>query len=74
MERCTKTKDLEVYHKDRRAGNGIDNAKVLCPECNEKRTVYGLARTMPPPFDEDTKGAALKNSGHQCECTSGVCH
>ena len=74
MVRCTRTMDLEVYHKDRRAGNGIENAKVFCPECNERRTVYGLARAMPLPFDDGTKAAAIKKSGHQCECTSGGCH
>ena len=30
MSQCTRTNNLEVHHKRRDGGNGLDNAEVLC--------------------------------------------
>lgn len=76
MARCTRTRNLEVHHKRRDAGNGLDNAEVLCETCHEKGTAtYGLLGPTPPPFAEDTKAMALRRAGNQCECTrTAGCH
>ena len=34
MTRCTRTTNLEVHHKNRNVGNGINNAEVLCHDCH----------------------------------------
>ncbi len=70
MARCTRTRNLEVHHKRRDGGNGLDNAQVLCPPCHAGTGSYGTSGTAPPPFSEDTKRRALARAGNQCQCTS----
>ena len=41
MARCNRTKELEVHHKRRYGGNGIENAEVLCHECHINTDTYG---------------------------------
>ncbi len=75
MARCTRTKNLEVYHKQLYGGNDLSNAKVLCETCRTVAPTYGALGKAPPAFTEETKNAALKRAGNQCECTwSGGCH
>ncbi len=75
MARCTKTYGLEVHHKSRYGGNGLDNAEVLCQPCHEATPSYGTPGGSPPDFSEQTKQAALRRAGNQCECTrTGGCH
>ncbi len=75
MARCTSTRDLDVHHKRRDGGNGIDNAEVLCQPCHKATSTFGAPGNTPPSFDEDTKQRALRRAGNQCECTkSGGCH
>jgi len=75
MSRCTRTQDLEVHHKRRDVGNGLDNAEVLCPTCHAATLTYGVSGDSPVPFSQDTKDKALKQAGYQCECTrTGGCH
>jgi len=75
MSRCTKTRGLEVHHKRRDGGNGLDNAEVLCPPCHEATPTYGVPGKEPPDFSEETKKAAFRRAGNQCECTkTGGCH
>jgi hypothetical protein len=76
MTRCHRTEDLGVRHKSRKGGNGIDNAQVLCPECQAVATAnYGNPGEGPPPFDEATRAKALAKAGNRCECLSpGGCH
>ena len=69
MARCTRTTNLEVHHKRRDGGNGLDNAQVLCQPCHATTGSYGTPGKSPPPFSEDTKKAALARSGNRCECT-----
>lgn len=70
MARCTRTRGLEVHHKRRDGGNGIDNAQVLCPACHSATESYGSPGKSPAPFSEDTKKRALASAGNQCQCTS----
>lgn len=75
MGRCTRTTNLEVHHKRRDAGNGLDNAQVLCQKCHAATETFGTPGKVPPDFDEATKQAAFKRAGYQCECTrTGPCH
>ncbi len=75
MPRCTRTQNLDVHHKRRDGGTRLDNAEVLCPPCHQATTTYGDAGRTPPPFDEATKKAALRNAGNRCECTRTTgCH
>jgi len=75
MARCTRTRGLDVHHKRRDGGNGLDNAEVLCPPCHEATSTYGIPGRTPPPFDDQTRQAALHRAGHQCQCTrTGGCH
>jgi 5-methylcytosine-specific restriction endonuclease McrA len=75
MARCTRTRDLEVHHKRRDGGTGIDNAEVLCPTCHQATTSYGTPGKSPAPFSEDVKAKAIRNAGSQCECIrTGGCH
>jgi 5-methylcytosine-specific restriction endonuclease McrA len=75
MARCTKKYGLEVHHKRRGGGNGLDNAEVLCQKCHEATITYAEPGKSPPPFDQSTKDKALKRAGNQCECTrTGGCH
>lgn len=75
MARCTRTRGLEVHHKRRDGGNGLDNAEVLCPQCHAATSTYGTPGKTPPPFSDDTKQKALRKAGNQCECTkTGGCH
>ena len=75
MARCSRTRGLEVHHKRRDGGNGLDNATVLCGPCHAGTTSYGAPGKTPPPFSEETKKEALARAGYRCECrsTSG-CH
>ncbi len=75
MPRCTVKSSLEVHHKRRDGGNGIDNAEVLCQKCHKATSTYGVPGKSPDPFDQATKDKALKSAGNQCECTrTGGCH
>ena len=75
MARCTKTRGLEVHHKRRDGGNGLENAEVLCQECHAETSTYGEPGNSPPDFDQLTKDRALKRAGNRCECTrTGDCH
>jgi hypothetical protein len=75
MARCTKTTNLEVYHRRRDGGNGIDNAEVLCKDCYASTTSDGTPGINPPDFSEETKNLVFYLAGNQCQCikTSG-CH
>lgn len=73
-KRCNSTVNLEVHHKRRDGGNGINNAEVLCSKCHANTSTYGEPGKSPKPFDEDTKEKALKNAGNKCECTRENCH
>ena len=75
MARCVRTRGLEVHHKRRDGGNGLDNAEVLCQPCHEATATYGVGGKTSPDFDESTKQAAFRRAGYQCDCTrTGVCH
>ncbi len=75
MGRCNSTKILEVHHKRRDGGNGIDNAEVLCKQCHAATSTYGTPGKSPEPFTSKTKEEALKRAGNKCECTRiGGCH
>ena len=75
MARCTRTRNLEVHHKRRDGGNDLSNAEVLCEPCHEATSTYGVPGSAPPEFIEETKQAALRRAGNQCECTrTGGCH
>jgi 5-methylcytosine-specific restriction endonuclease McrA len=75
MARCTTTRNLEVHHKRKDGGSGLDNAEVLCEPCHKATSSYGPPGSSPPPFSEETKKKALANAGNQCECTrTGGCH
>lgn len=75
MSRCTTKRNLQVHHKRRDGGNGIDNAEVLCPNCHKETSSFGSPGKSPPPFSDDIKQKALKRADNQCECTrTGGCH
>ena len=75
MARCTKNYGLEVHHKRRDGGNGLENAEVLCQKCHEATSTYAEPGKSPPPFDQSTKDKALNLADNQCECTrTGGCH
>ena len=76
MPRCTRITNLQVHHKRRDGGNGLDNAEVLCLACHSKGTsTYGVPGQSPKPFGDATKQEALKRARNQCECTRiGGCH
>jgi len=69
MARCTRTNGLEVHHRNRNGGNDLGNAEVLCSPCHEATRTYGTPGVSPPDFSEETKNAALRRAGNQCECT-----
>jgi len=73
MARCSRTRNLEVHHKRRDGGNGLDNAEVLCSDCHANTSTYGTPGKSPEPFSQETKDRALKRAGHQCECTRYTC-
>ena len=75
MSRCAKTRGLEVHHKRRDGGNGIDNAEVLCQNCHAATSTYGLEGKSPPEFSPHIKELALYLAGNQCQCKrTGGCH
>jgi hypothetical protein len=74
MGRCTATTNLEIHHKQRNGGNGIENAQVLCQSCHENTPSYGTPGQSPPEFSSQTKEAALKRAGNRCECEKTGCH
>ena len=75
MERCTRTRNLEVHHKRKDGGIGLDNAQVLCQLCHARTESYGTPRKAPLPFSEETKKKAMARAGNRCQCTStGGCH
>lgn len=73
MARCKNTKDLEVHHKRRDGGNGLDNAEVLCQSCHSNTSTYGVPGTSPPRFSQATKEDTLKRAGYRCECERKTC-
>ena len=72
--RCNSTDGLEVHHKRRDGGNGLNNAEVLCHDCHGHTSTYGVEGDTPPAFSEKTKQEALKRAGNKCECTRKNCH
>lgn len=75
MARCNSTFDLEVHHKRRDGGNGLDNAEVLCRRCHAATSTYGVEGSSPPPFDPLTKAVARLHAENRCECVRiGGCH
>lgn len=75
MARCTRTINLEVYHRQSSGDNDLRNAKILCETCHNAAPNYSTIGKAPSAFAEETKKAALKRAGNQCECTwSGGCH
>ena len=75
MSRCERRRGLEVHHIRRDGGNDLSNAQVLCQQCHEKTSSYGVQGKEPKPFSEETKQKAFKRAGNQCECTSNRgCH
>ncbi len=73
MGRCKETRNLEVHHKRRDGGNGIDNAEVLCEACHAITSTYGVSGKSPLPFSSEVKVQALKRAGNRCECTRISC-
>jgi len=73
MARCRNNRDLEVHHKRRDGGNGIENAEVLCHACHVNTSTYGMPGQSPTPFSQETKDKALHRAGNRCECTSKEC-
>ena len=73
MARCTCRTGLEVHHKRRDGGNGLDNAEVLCHECHVNTATFGVHGKSPEPFPQSVKDLALKRAGNRCECTREVC-
>lgn len=74
MSRCLRTWDLEVHHKNVKAGNELDNAVVLCHKCHVNTASYGdTNHKSPEPFSQETKDKALRRANYQCECTKGDC-
>lgn len=75
MARCSVTRGLEIHHKRRDGGNGLSNAEVLCQSCHKETDTYGAPGKSPEPFSQETKEAAMRRAGNQCECTRvGGCH
>ena len=75
MARCTRTSGLEVHHKNRKGGNDLGNAEVLCHPCHVATPTYGKEGPEPPDFTEETKRKARQDAGGQCECVrTGGCH
>lgn len=75
MSRCNKTRNLEVHHKRRDGGNGLDNAEVLCQNCHSATSTYGTDGKSPEPFLQQTKDRAFVRAGNRCECTKvSSCH
>ena len=75
MARCNRTRELEVHHRRRDAGNDAANAEVLCQKCHEATSTYGQSGANPPDFDQPTKDWALRRAKNQCECMrTGGCH
>jgi len=74
MSRCINTENLEVHHKRRDGGNGIENAQVLCQSCHENTSTYGMEGKSPPEFSTKTKEGALLRAENRCECEKEGCH
>lgn len=75
MARCSRTKELEIHHKRRDGGNGLDNAEVLCQPCHKATATYGVPGNSPAPFSQEIKKQALERAKKQCECgRTGGCH
>ena len=74
MSRCFSKNNLEVHHKRRDGGNGIENAQVLCQDCHANTSTYGVEGKSPPPFSKETKDTAKELAGYRCECEKGDCH
>jgi len=74
MSRCNSTEKLEVHHKRRDGGNGIENAEVLCHDCHVKTGTYGVNGKSPVDFTDEIIKAAKKRAGYRCECDRENCH
>jgi hypothetical protein len=73
--RCGRKEGLEVHHKRRDGGSGLENTEVLCAICHQETETFGLAGTSPPQFDLIVKLKARQRAGDQCECMRIVgCH
>lgn len=68
MARCTRKENLEVHHKRRDGGNGLENAEVLCKTCHQNTSTHSVPGTSPPPFSDSTKSRAFRRAKFQCEC------
>ncbi|MDR0832630.1 MAG: hypothetical protein LBN93_00330 [Candidatus Symbiothrix sp.] len=73
MARCSRKVNLEIHHKRRDGGNGLENAEVLCEKCHINTSTYGVKGTTPPAFSPKVKLEALKRAGNRCECTRVTC-
>lgn len=77
MARCTKTRNLQVHHRNRYGPNNPSNAEVLCPSCHANTRTYGTSgdrRRKKYPFNSTQKVALIANAKHRCECTRVNCH
>lgn len=74
ITRCDATNRLEVRHKRKDRGNGIENAIVLCSDCYANKNALDAPGNSAPPFTDLTKAFALRNAGHRCECMKQNCH
>ena len=74
MGRCKATENLEIHHKRRDGGNGIENAQVLCHSCHVNTSTYGVEGKSPPEFSSEIKDDALFHAGNRCECVKEGCH
>lgn len=68
MEKCKTKRNLEVHHRNRHGGNGLNNAQVLCQDCHSQTASYGKPGKSPEPFSEKTKELALQKANHKCQC------
>jgi len=66
---CRRAINLGVYHINNFAGNGLNNARVLCQKCyNEVKDYKKVGDKPPPPFSEETIQAARKAANFRCQC------
>lgn len=74
LGRCRATKQLELHHKNRSAGNDLANAQVLCQHCHERTHSYGRPGKTPPSFPPEVRERAFKRADNRCECVEADCH
>jgi len=74
MSRCNSRDELNVHHKRRDGGNGIENARVLCHNCHVNTSTFGREGKKPPEFSQEVKETALIHAAYRCECEKEECH